>query len=400
MKSIPLLLCALFVKAAFAQAPTIRPDYFDIRTAVNHPEIYDGLMIATVLGPAIGHPLGEHLCFAVQKVRIEDSRCFAPGTIVDVYFETTGGSGSDQPMMGVPLDQAGALPTGARAIIIARAVKDGRLRVPAFDGRGDQEGAALPIGSRSSPAALGLAFFLTARTRLAPSADPKWRLIESLAAAIPGAGDENARQITRMAADLPDPRKISNYGRADDRYSRTFVDAVAHDSAYHRALVDFALNQLRYWGYGDRFFHDLQEAAIDPNAFPTGIPVIQFEESPGTGNNPLLPKDFHHASPLTQAEILALVRRAKSPTLAAAYLSAVAAKPSNSDLRLMARFLDSPDPRLRAAFVERLAAWNGEPAPAEAKEVVGPDGTPRTEYPGLEAAVARWKAWFRVPKKA
>ncbi len=70
------------------------------------PDLYDGLMVATVLTPALGHPVSDESLLAAQRVRVrvEDSRAFAPGTVMNVYFETTGSSMSANPVAGIPLE--------------------------------------------------------------------------------------------------------------------------------------------------------------------------------------------------------------------------------------------------------------------------------------------------------
>ena len=113
---------------------------------------------------------------------------------------------------------------------------------------------------------------------------------------------------------------------------------------------------------------------------------------------PLL-KDFEHTSGTTWEEHQRLLRLAKSPTVSVWLLQNMP-KPSASDVRAFSRFLDSPDPRLRWTFVERLAAWTGEPAPDKPRLARDGEGRARKnargldlmEYPGLDAAVQRWKA--------
>lgn len=100
---------------------------------------------------------------------------------------------------------------------------------------------------------------------------------------------------------IPWREVVSGHGRADDRYSR-----------------------------------DLR-AADDSGAFPKD-PLLEFEEDPGTGNNPELPKDLRHDPPPMPAEILAALHRAKTPTIAARFLNGLTAKPSDADVRSLARW--------------------------------------------------------------
>ncbi len=354
-------------------------------------------MIATAIEPAVGHPLPGNPYFASQRVRVLDSAACPAGKTVLVYVSTAHMRGVEAPKAGVPLEGAGGLPVGQKVLLFARK-SVGSLRIPNVSDYALPDLGSVALQSRNENAFLGEAYFLTSRSRLETAESSRWRALASIAVAIPATGDGNAYRIAKAIPYLYGRGTPSNYGQPDDRFSILFAHSVGHDSAYHRALVDAALNELRYWGYRDRFSRDLREAATDPAAFPDGIPILDFDEEPGTGNNPSLPKDFRHDPPVSQAEVLRVLFRAKNPTLAAAFLQALSTKPSMPDIKLLSRFLDSPDPRLRRAFVERLAAWNGEPAPPEAKEVIGSDGTPRMEYPGLEAAVARWKARLKAQR--
>ena len=185
------------------------------------------------------------------------------------------------------------------------------------------------------------------------------------------------------------------------------TEAVASAKPYHRALVDHALNRMGYWGYGDRYYRDVRASATDPNAFPDGVPAPEFWEDMNwkNGVDPTLPKEFEHGPWPTKEEVLGSILTSKSPTVAA-WLLGNYPKPADADVRALARFLDSPDPRLRWAFVERVAAWTGEPSaekPRPARDGEGnvrADARGRTvmEYPGLDAAVLRWKVRLRGGK--
>ena len=89
---IPLLLSALLAPAPQGYAPypdlprLLLPAQLNVGMPLDRPDLYDALMVCTPLGPARSRPLPEDGYIAVQPVRVEDSRAFAPGTVVEVYY--------------------------------------------------------------------------------------------------------------------------------------------------------------------------------------------------------------------------------------------------------------------------------------------------------------------------
>ena len=400
---IPLLLSFLLVPAPQGSAPypdlprLLLPAQLNVGMPLDRPDLYDALMVCTPLGPARSRPLPEDGFLAVQPVRVEDSRAFAPGTVVEVYYPAIFGPRDSPRPEGTLIDQTGAPPVGARVLLVARAAKDGTLRVADLSTWDAPEKRTLNLGPNAPPSVWGETFFLTAQARLAPLSDPKARYVASLAAAVVRTSDDNAVAIAEFMWSFAGRRGRFPTGRPEDWLSRAVTEAVAGAKPYHRALVDHALNRMGYWGYISRFSRDLAASVEDSGAFPDGVPNLEFSEDP---NSSMAPKDLKYDPPRTYDELLAITKRAQSPTLAAAFLGTLKSKPADADVRALSRFLDSPDPRLRWAFVERLAAWTGEPSPDKPRPARDGEGNVRAdarghtlmEYPGLDAAVLRWKA--------
>lgn len=359
---------------------------------LDHPEMYDGTSIVTALEPARARRLlGGRRWFAVQRARVEDSRAFARGSVVEVYqnFWSQERYVSPDDYSDALIGQAGALPVGARALVVGARSDGTFLRTPDLNKDSPQE-VRLERGAGGLPAVYAFVVFDTTRTVLPPLSDPMWRALQAVAEAIPGTSDANVIRVADFleTVRLPEWNDISANSKTDDRLSSLFSGAVAKQRPYHRALIDLALNKLYYVGYGDRYYHDLYASANDPAAFPDGVGRAWWFELPGVDDS--LPKGFRHDASPTQAQFLAILRTAKSPTVAA-YILEDLPKPSDADAKSLARLLDSPDPRLRFAFVKRLAAWYGAGAPEEPRpELV--DGVVRLVYPGLNDLVAAWKA--------
>ena len=403
---IPLLLSALLAPSPQGSAPPtdlprlLLPAQLNVGVPLDRPDLYDALMVCTPLGPARSRPLPEDGYLAVQPVRVEDSRAFAPGTVVEVYYPAIFGPRDSPRPEGTVIDQTGAPPVGARVLLVARAAQGGVLRVPDLSTWEAPEKRTLALGPDAPPSVWGETFFLTGQARLAPKADPKERYVASLAAAVVRTPDDNAAAIAEFMWSFAGRRGRFPTGRPEDWLSRAVTEAVAGAKPYHRALVDHTLNRMGYWGYVSRFSRDLAASVEDAGAFPDGVPNLEFSENL---YSPMAPKDLKYDPPRTYDELLAITKRAKSPTLAVAFLNTLKSKPADADVRALSRFLDSPDPRLRWAFVERLAAWTGEAAPEKPRPVLNALGFPRSdargrtlmEYPGLDAAVLRWKARLR-----
>ena len=402
---------ALSVQGAPPQAAPYRGDPGELnlagRVPVERPDTYDGLLIGTVLDPPTPRRLrlnaeselrgtGE---FVVQRLRVESSLAYPAGTVVEAYLPfllRDRMADAHDAWLARPIDPriaAAAMPVGARVLLLAAKGPQGTLRVPDFHEDDSQYLYTQRFGVDPSgpPAAFASAFFPTGETTLAFGGDPTWRMLGSVAEALRGADGEGAYRI----ADFLQSVRLPGWKRwrTDDRLSLMFLKAAASASAYHRALIDKALNELRYVGAGDRFYRDLYASAREPDAFPNGVEIPSRTEQPQNFDG--TPKDFKHDEPPTVAAWLGFLKGSRSPTVAAWMLPGLD-KPAEADVRALARFLDSPDPRLRHAFVRRLSEWYGEAPPEEPRDV-RENGVARREYPGLDAAVARWKARLRTP---
>lgn len=397
-----LALLAVAALAALSPVQRIPDDYkalneYALGDQLTHPEWCDGLMVAIAVGPSVWRWLPSRIWLVTQPMRVVDSRAFAAGTVVDVYYRQFNPGYGEVPTPGSAVVPGGVVPIGSRVLLVGRKAEGGLLRVPSIVRFGGPDRPPVAVDP-AVPAVLQIAVRATAATHLSDDPDPKWRLLGSLAAAIPGTGDANAKEIAESVESLPLRGRHSG-GRGDDRLSRLFADAVRNDTAYHRALVDLALNQLQYLGYERRWARDLNAAAEDPNAFPDGLPApsLMFHEDAALYSSGW-PKDYKPAPPTSDEEDWAALLRARSPTIAAAFLKDIATKPSDDRVRALAvKFLAFPDPRARWAMVERLAWWNGHPAPDKPMRVMDSLlGVERTDYPGLEEAVAYWRAKLGV----
>jgi hypothetical protein len=366
---------------------------------LDRPETYDGVIVGTVLGPALPRRLvssvdGTSRDWAVQRVRVEESRTYPRGAVVETYLNYASRDRSaSRPNPDVPVDQRGAMPVGSRVLVVGSSAAHGILNAPDRYEAAASDRYRLPGGD--APALNGLAFFET-RGSVASDGDPMWRTLASVAGAIGGTSDANVRRIADFLANLRLPQwKVHPAApKAEDRLSELFAGAVARERPYRRALIYGALNRLYYVGYADRWNREVLASATDPAAFPEGVPArLPFWEDPV--GDARIPKGFQHDVPPSLAHWLAMLKQAKSSTVAAWMLKDTP-KPPEGEVRALAGFLDHSDPRLRYAFAKRLAEWYGEEAPAPPRAVVLPDGTRQSEYPGLQESVARWKTRLRL----
>ena len=358
-----------------------------------HPAVIDGLLVGTVLGPP-EWPGQAVPNLVVQRVRVEDSRAFASGTIVDVALSVPQ-LGTQEVARPPGVDPATALPVGARVLVVGPAARAGLLPNPAFSGERVEEEEPTPVGP--APTVRALAFFRTAQPRLAPGADPTWRYLASLAEAIPRTDDANVASIARFvwSIRLPEWSRFWSQGHTDDRLSRLFADAAMKDDPYGRAQVDYALNWLHYIGYSDLYERDVIGSVDQPGAFARGVPAPSWWEDT-VNDQEILNHGFKHA-PFDAELARAAFLRGRN---AAVRLWILTRLPDQSlaQARRLAPALDDPDPEIRWALVHSLVLWLKQgPAPEGTKVARDPGGAESRTYPGLDAVVAAWKVKLRVP---
>ncbi len=395
MKALFFALFAVFC-ASLARAQGLPAFYqgFSGGIPLGHPEVIDGLLIGTVLGPP-EWPSKPVPGLVVQRVRVEDSRAFAPGAVVNVAFGVQSLGTQDQSAPGAPaVDPATALPVGERVLVVGPASRNGLLPNPEFDARGVEVEDPTPVGA--APTVRALAFFRTAAPRLASESDPTWRYLASLAAAIPGTSDANVASIARFAWSirLPDWGSFWSQGRGDDRVSLLFAAAAAKADPYARAQVDYALNRLHYIGYSDRYEHAVIESAGLPDAFPAGIPPPAWWEDT-VNSQEILNHHFQHA-PFDADLARTAILRGRNSQVRVWLLNRLPDQ-TPAQARVLAPMLDDPDPDVRWTLVHSFVLWLKQgPGPDAIQIDRGPDGKETRRYPNLDAATQAWKAELRT----
>ena len=237
-----------------------------------------------------------------------------------------------------------------------------------------------------------MAYFETTATKLPQDTDPEWQFLEALAEAIPGSSNANIDRIQTYIKMIRPPGVTElqlGTGHDFDRFSSLFSAAVANEPPYHRALIYYALNKLKYYRFSDAYMREVRDSAADPSAFPKGVPPLSYWEDNSIDGR--IPKDFKHE--VDEKKWGDAIVQAQNSRVYKFLLEYIPFKPDSTLDKHLATLLDDPNPRVRWRLIYNLASWRGDPAHAPKSSYPATIHTGETvmQYPQLDELVAYWK---------